>query len=536
MGKKLKRVLSAVLAVLIAITAISPAVSLAAPSENEITKQIKKTYKKALSSFDRSSFDGYCGTFINLQLKILGITTSLVHNNGNEEYDEYCDQDVTSGGYRVKAYPAKRYSLNEAIMDITADGTRNAYNILVGFQRTKSVAGRKYGHAVLIHGIFDGMVYFVESYDVRLNGTFYREGTPIVCSIKDFCDYYNSTTEKLDGVIEFGLKGYEDQCDRFSTNLTAVMTADAAVMTLPCTAEVHGSAETVRTALAGEELAVTDLYCNTEGEYWYQTAEGFVPADSAAVQAMRFDDVTLTDAVAPTLLNKSATFKVKGQVAAVHNSIYTLRAQVFALNGETETEVLNATDVVEGREYSLSGSAISKNLKFRTLDVGQYRYKLAAIVGNHYYQDGQLQIQWQTVELWKSDFQVMEDKTGSYTVSFDAGDGLADWNQTAVVKGDPLEELPAATLDRYAFQGWFTGDGVPVTADFVPEGDVTLYAGWYSLSDLNSDWNSSASQNRFVSTVGLSTLGCAEVNGTLYYFSSFGQGWVVWNQDGTVVN
>ena len=534
MGKKLGRILSAALAVLMVLAALSPAASLAAPSENEITRQIRKTYQKALSSFGRSSFDGYCGTLISSQIQILGITSGTVHGNGNEQYDQYCSQEVTSGGYRVTAYPAGRFTLEEALLDITDGGTKDAYNILVGFERTKSVAGRKYGHAVLIHAIFDGLVYFVESYDVRLNGTRYPEGDPIICSIGDFCDYYASTTVELDGVISFGLKDYEDHCDRYSANLTAVLTENTELMTLPCTAEVHGSSALVRAAIAGEELAVIGLYRNTQGEYWYQTGEGFFPAAAAAVQALRFDDVTVTDAVAPTVLRKSGAFKVKGQVTAVHNSIYTLRAQVFRLDGETETEVLNATDVVEGQEYSLSGSDISKNLKFRSLDVGQYRYKLAAIVGNYYCQDGQLQVGWETVELWKSDFQVMEDKTSSYTVSFDAGEGLADWNQTAVVKGDPLEELPGAQLDRYAFQGWFTEDGQAVTADYVPEGDVTLYAGWYSLADLNADWNSS--QSRFVSTVGLSTMGCAEVNGTLYYFSSFGQGWVVWNQDGTVVN
>ena len=96
MRKKFRRVLSGLLAALILLSAV-PGV-FAAPSEDEITKQIRNTYKKALSLFGRSSFDGYCGSLINAQLYLLGITSGVVHNNGNEEYDEYCDQDVTSGG------------------------------------------------------------------------------------------------------------------------------------------------------------------------------------------------------------------------------------------------------------------------------------------------------------------------------------------------------------------------------------------------------------------------------------------------------
>lgn len=540
MGKRLKRILSAVLAMLIfAVVLLPDPAPVAAATASDIKKQIRRTYNKALDYFGRDSFDGYCGSLINAQLYILGITSGIVHNNGNEEYNEYCDQDVTSGGYRVQAYPARRYTLREALLDITQNGTQDAYNILVGFERTKSVAGRRYGHAVFVHAIFDGMVYFVESYDVKLNGSYYDEGTPIICSIEDFCNYYASTTVELDGVIEFGLKNYEARCDRYSASLTAAVTTATALMSQPCRTETDKGSEELGWLEVGEVLTVTGLYLNDEGEYWYRIGEdGYVQADFTAVQTMNFDDVTVEDAVAPTVLRQSEPFKVKGLVSARYNSIYTLRAQVYRLDGETEAQVLSATDVVEGQEYSLSGSVISKKLTFRTLEVGQYRYTLAAIVGNHYYQDGQLQISWNTVELWKSDFQVSEDQTGSCIVTFDAGDGQSDWNQTAVVKGDALGELPGAQREGFAFLGWYTaaeGDQA-VTGEYVPQDGVTLYARWYDLAELSNNWQSPAGQSRYMCTVGLSTMGCAEVDGTLYYFSTFGQDWVVWTEDGTIVN
>lgn len=540
MGKRLKRILSAVLALLIFATVLMPdSAPVSAATESEIKKQIKRTYNKALSYFGRDSFDGYCGSLINAQLYILGITSGIVHNNGNEEYDEYCDQDVTSGGYRVKAYPARRYTLREALLAITKNGTQDAYNLLVGFERTKSVAGRRYGHAVFVHAIFDGMVYFVESYDVKLNGSYYDEGTPIICSIEDFCNYYASTTVELDGVVEFGLKNYEARCERYSANLTAVVTAATSLMSQPCTQAIDDGSKVIRLVSVDEELTVVGLYLNDEGEYWYQTDDSaFVPAACTAVQAMHFDDVALVDAVAPTVLRQSEAFKVKGTVSAQHNSIYTLRAQVYRLENETETQVLSATDVVEGQNYTLSGSTISKKLTFRELEAGQYRYTLAAIVGNHYCQDGQLQISWDTVELWKSDFQVSEDQTSSCIVAFDAGEGQAEWNQTAVVKGEAIGELPKAQREGYAFLGWYTAadGGEAVTDAYVPQTGVTLYARWYDLEELSSNWQSPAGQSRYMCTVGLSTMGCAEVDGTLYYFSTFGQDWIVWTEDGTIVN
>lgn len=538
MRKKLSRILSALLAVLMLAACFAPVSTTLAASESDITKQIKKTYDKALSSCGKSSFDGYCGSLINAQLYILGITTGIVHNNGNEEYDEYCDQDVTSGGYRVTAYPARRYTLRQALLTITKNGTQDAYNILVGFERSKSVAGQRYGHAVFIHAIFDGMVYFVESYDVKLNGTDYPEGSAIICSIEDFCNYYASTTTELDGVIEFGLKNYEDHCERYSASLVAAVTVAARLMSQPCGPEADDGSEVIRAVRVGEKLAVTGLYLNPEGEYWYQVDGGYIPAETTVVQNMCFDDVTVADAVAPSVLRQSDTFKVKGTVSAQINSIYTLRAQVFRLDGDAQTQVLSTTDVVEGQEYSLSGSVISKKLTFRTLNVGQYRYTLAAIVGNHYYQDGQLQVCWDTVALWESDFQVTEDQTGSCIVSFDAGEGQVERNQIAVVKGEAVGELPAAQREGFAFLGWATAEsgGEIVTGDYVPQENTTLYARWYDLAELSDGWQSPAGQSRYVYTNGLSTMGCTEVDGTLYYFSTFGQDWIVWTEDGTIVN
>jgi hypothetical protein len=57
----------------------------------------------------------------------------------------------------VKAYPASQYTLLDALNTITRNGTLDVYNILVGFQRTNTQLGSIYGHALLIHGIIDGM-------------------------------------------------------------------------------------------------------------------------------------------------------------------------------------------------------------------------------------------------------------------------------------------------------------------------------------------------------------------------------------------
>ena len=116
-------------------------------------------------------------------------------------FDVYKDKTETSGGYTITAYPAKQYTLTEALEAIAKENP-HARNILVGFEKGTSKAGKKYGHVMFIHGIENGMVYFSDSYAQTVDGTRYKEGEPIVCSIKTFAEKYKKY--KLDGVIHFG--------------------------------------------------------------------------------------------------------------------------------------------------------------------------------------------------------------------------------------------------------------------------------------------------------------------------------------------
>ena len=64
-----------------------------------------------------------------------------------------------------------------------------------------AAAARRYGHALFIHGIENGMVYFSDSYAQKVNGVRCKEGAPIVCSVDTFANLYKRY--KLDGVIWF---------------------------------------------------------------------------------------------------------------------------------------------------------------------------------------------------------------------------------------------------------------------------------------------------------------------------------------------
>ena len=530
------RFISLLLVLILTVSAGMPALRISAASGSDIEKQIRSIYKKCQNYYGRNSFHGYCGGLVNAELYFLGISTTVLGNNGNQEYDCYSKQTITSGGYRVRAYAPSRYTLEQALNAITENGTQDAYNILVGFQKTKSVAGSRYGHAVVIHAILDGRVYFVESYDLTINGKRYPEGTPISCSIKEFADYFAKKTVTLDGVIHFGTKSYADMCRLYPSYLTVSANAGAVVRTQPCEANVDATSEHIRTLTAGEVLTSTGLLLNTAGEYWYQVdgGRGFVKASQLQPVQFLYDDLQISKPTAPEMHRQGKSFQVGGTVTSQYNSIYTLRAQAVLLDGETETQATTAIEVVEGIEYNLKSSSIAKDLTFRRLECGNYRYDLVAVVGNHYFERGDMQIEWKTVALWSSNFQVVDSSTKFSILSFDPCGGNAATNQTIVAEGEPVGTLPTPQLDGHVFLGWYTEGGERLTESVVPQEDMSLSAQWISEEELYENWQELGQCLYFYSD-GLTTTGCIEMDGTLYYFSSMdaaGQNWTVWTVAG----
>lgn len=525
MRNNILRILSLALAILLVASIGTPVkVDAAAITDEEITQQIKTVYKKSLKYYHRNSFDGFCGAYVSVQIYMMGITGKLIGGDGNQQFDTYKNMTYTDTGYRVRTYPASAYTLKQALNTITQDGTQDAYNILVGFQRTRSAAGQKYGHATVVHAILDGKVYFSESYNVVYKGKSYKEGAPIVLSIDDFCNYYASTTTQLDGVVYFGLKTYADKCTYYSASYSVQVEKAGQIYSQPCQPQVDEESKLVRDSEAGESLNVTGLYQNPLGEYWYQIdggRAGYIPADQVRVTQLITDDVQLVNMKAPTSLRQGRAFNITGNVLAQENTLSTIRAQVYAVDGEDLLPVINATAEINGRNYSLKNSKISSNLTFRKLTVGQYRLELSVILSNNYIENGQRLTRWDSLTLWTSDFQVTKSTTNSDTVVFDACGGTSSLNQLSVTVGHAIGTLPTAQRLDYVFLGWYTDPegGERVTDSYIPDDNTTLYARWSSIEQIHASWQDAGECWYFYSD-GVSTIGCIEIDGVLYYFST----------------
>lgn len=209
MKLKIKKPMLRLLSLVLCICTLLPALPMTAnaapeiPTGADLIDRIEYTYAWAKRYTGYSSFKNYCAHYVNTQLLLLGINTRYVGGNGNDEYDNYKDLSYTGGGRKVHNYPATNATFKETLEKIASQGDV-VTDILVGFQWTSTTAGKKYGHSFLIHGIIDGYVYFSDSFNLTLGGTYYKEGAAIKCTIDQLVSYYGRTSAyTLEGLIWF---------------------------------------------------------------------------------------------------------------------------------------------------------------------------------------------------------------------------------------------------------------------------------------------------------------------------------------------
>ncbi len=477
-----KRILALLvcIALLVSVVPLSVGAETVPSKEEQIMKQIRRTYNKTLASSGKESLRGYCGLMTGLQLYFLGITTGAESYNGKDQYDAYVNKTETSGGYGVKLYPGSQYSLEEALNQATKGGSVDVHNILVGFHRTNTEAGSLYGHAVVIHAILDGMVYFVEGFYTSIGGF---EGTPIKCSIETFARFYDDWTT-FEGLVVFGSKNYTEQCESYSSNLYARCEEPAQMMSMPGGPDC----QTVRTAAAGERLWVTCLYENPEGELYYRVSDSgrdvYVKAEQVKPVWFSYEDVTLNDGATPQTLALGQHMKLTGMVRSDRVEI----DSTFISITDSEDNLCQVASVENhGWTHDIGTKAMDQALSTELLDEGVYHYTVATYTFNHYVEDGQIRVHSDEVILSSCDFAV----------------GEAELPQTARGAGEGT-----------AREGWVRENG-------------SWY--YYQNGTPRTGWMCDAGISYYLDETGAAVTGWAQINGQPRFFSSTGAmrtGWL----------
>lgn len=335
-----------------------------------VVELAEASYALSQKTAGRSSFQGYCGLMASHQLYNLGLNKTLVVKNGNNQFDYYLPLEKSSGGYYINAYPSEEYTMENAINAVSDFGNKDVFNILVCFQWTNTEAGSKFGHVMLINGIVDGYVYFVESFLTP----FGPEGTVLICSIDEFVKFYDSWT-LFEGLIHFGDGKYSEVCPTISTDLEVMVRFDSVLRTQPARLGKKES-ELVRQVSAGERFRAIAVCKDTQGEYYKLLHEGqevYISASAVSVVDSGPGDMTLTDLRLPGKIKAGFGFRTGGTVAATYGRVASLEMSITDQNG---TPVRRVTAEVDDRSGQLS--VLTPRLYGELLEPGQYRVEIYA--------------------------------------------------------------------------------------------------------------------------------------------------------------
>ena len=376
-GESVKRVLAWVLCFILVLSLL-PVAAFGAKKEQTkediLRKKTAVCYARSLNASGRTSFEGYCGLMSSYQMWVEDINDWCVINDGKDQFDYYAQLDITSGGYQVRPYYASDYSLEEALNEVCRYGTKDVYNILVGFQSTDTEAGALYGHSVFINGIIDGNVYFTEQYESRFV-SYKPEGQPIICPIARFAEHYDNYAA-FEGLVWFGDGKYADSCESQGTNLLTTARFDTTLRSEPC---VVGQNEcwVLRSISGGERLRATAVVKNKAGDYFYQVQDGdltgYIAAAALFVEKTDPLDLELKDEKLPGVVSGAYNAGIDGSVIARHGGIAKLGAVVTDSLGK---QVRHVTAEVTG--YRAELALLNQQLALDNLEPGHYKLELYA--------------------------------------------------------------------------------------------------------------------------------------------------------------
>ena len=208
------------------------------------------------------------------------------------------------------------------------------------------------------------------------------EGTISGISTAVDCNYYYADFNPTSA------DGYASTCDSYPAYCQFKTTRTTPINTQPCSAGSNGS-ETLENLTSGKTWTAIGLYRNGADNLWYQvessTGEtGYVYAGHTTYVTDLTDDITLTGASAPSLLNQGDIFYVEGTISSDFNDLTEVSVWVNDGSGDPVT---GGADSVSANSYSLMNSAIDGATAFNQITAGDYTYDVAAKYVNYYASD-----------------------------------------------------------------------------------------------------------------------------------------------------
>ena len=446
--------------------------------EELLQEELVTMYQDILVRTEKESLSGFCATLVSWEMFLSGVSGEFIRGDGKDQFDNYKDMEKTAGGYYVLALSAENYTLKEALMTITQNGTKDVGRVLIGFEKTRSPEGALYGHTVFIGGIIDGNVYYVESNAYTVAGVEYPEGTPIVCTIDQFVYEYSGWTT-FEGAVEFSETRYRDECEFIPTDVYIRTEAVMELRTEPCLPTLSPWSRMVRPVRAREVFRVNALVRDTEGNYWYQTAGEnplYLSADSTSFVQSNYSGMEAQEIIIPAEVEAGEDFLLSGTAYAGDSTLRMVRAQIFSGRAGEGTLIRNAAFMVDTQEFDLE--ELADELQVRDLETGIYHCVISVIARNTFLRDGELKYRSKLMDLWTAEFRICDGEAEEtpvlQPVLLDSRGGTGAPQQILLEEGVEIPETLIPVRSGYRFDGWCQA----TTEEGQESGAASLYASW----------------------------------------------------------
>ena len=269
--------------------------------------------------------------------------------------------------------------------------------------------GSSLRHVEIVYKVEDGMVYTIGGnsgggYNLYKRSVFLHD--PLAS--KYIVTIVRPNYQVLD-------TSYITKCSVYPTYCNIRVTTATSLMSQPCAAETDSESAVMASSAASEEFTVRSVVSNTLGQLWYAVEQDgedlYLKASDTQYIGPAEDLMSVSGVNPPEKLTVGESFSLKG---TVKSSVLPLRG-VYARVYSGEEIVTSAEDVLNATSYNLRTGSVNRDLKFGSLDAGEYTFVIGGTLTGYYAgEDGSLQRLTVSRQLHNSSF-VVDEYICSYT-------------------------------------------------------------------------------------------------------------------------
>ena len=260
--------------------------------------------------------------------------------------------------------------------------------------------GSRFQHVEIVYKVEDGMVYTIGGNSGGGSNLYVRKvflHDPLSWNV--IVSIIRPNYQVLD-------ISYASKCTSYDTYCKVSVTADTQLMSLPCYTDTDEESVAVKTLKAGKEVKALAVLENTLGQLWYKVKNGdgyaYLRATHTAFVSGYADTITVSDLTAPETLEQGSSFSLRGKVSAKGIALSTVTGEIL----KGDKVVMDATAKPASSTCQLRSSAVNQDMKFSSLEAGNYTFVLTASVKGRYANGDSLESFTEEAELYRGEFTV----------------------------------------------------------------------------------------------------------------------------------